>query len=44
MRNAYLYDPQEQLPANLNAEMVDLEELDDDDVEWLRGMQSPTGG
>ena len=35
---AYLYDPQEQLPANLNAEMVDLEELDDDDVEWLRGM------
>jgi glutamate synthase (NADPH/NADH) large chain len=33
---AYLYDPQGRLPANLNPEMVDLEQLDDDDLEWLR--------
>jgi len=37
---AYLYDPQGQLPANLNPEMVDLEDLSDDDVEWLHGTLS----
>jgi len=35
---AYVYDPQGALPDNLNAEMVELEALDDDDVNWLRGM------
>jgi glutamate synthase (NADPH) large chain len=35
---AYVYDPQRQLPDNLNAEMVEIEGLDDDDVDWLRGM------
>ena len=35
---AYVYDPQGRLPENLNAEMVDLEELGDDDIEWLRGI------
>jgi glutamate synthase (NADPH) large chain len=34
---AYVYDPQDALPANLNSEMVELEELDDDDLEWLHG-------
>ncbi len=34
---AYVYDPRGALPDNLNAEMVELEALDDDDVEWLRG-------
>ena len=32
---AYVYDPDGHLPQNLNAEMVDLEELGDTDVEWL---------
>ena len=35
---AYVYDPQGLLPSNLNPEMVDLEQLGDDDIEWLRGM------
>jgi len=35
---AYVYDPQGALPDNLNAEMVELEALDDDDVQWLRDM------
>ena len=35
---AYVYDPQGRLPENLNAEMVDLEEPGDDDIEWLRGI------
>jgi glutamate synthase (NADPH/NADH) large chain len=35
---AYVYDPQGVLPDNLNAEMVELEALDDDDVQWLRDM------
>ncbi len=35
---AYVYDPDGTLPENLNTEMVDLDELDDDDVEWLRDM------
>jgi glutamate synthase (NADPH/NADH) large chain len=32
---AYVYDPQGRLPQNLNTEMVEIEELDDTDVEWL---------
>ncbi|MCV7258876.1 glutamate synthase large subunit [Mycobacterium shimoidei] len=35
---AYVYDPAGELPTNLNAEMVDLDEFDDDDLQWLRGM------
>ncbi|WP_431238308.1 glutamate synthase large subunit [Mycolicibacterium aichiense] len=32
---AYVYDPDGRLPANLNTEMVDIDEFDDADVEWL---------
>ncbi len=32
---AYVYDPDGALPGNLNAEMVDLDALDDEDVQWL---------
>ena len=32
---AYVYDPADALGENLNAEMVDLDEMDDDDVDWL---------
>jgi len=32
---AYLYDPDAALPDNLNAEMVDLDDLDEDDLAWL---------
>jgi glutamate synthase (NADPH/NADH) large chain len=35
---AYVYDPQGALPANLNPEMVELEALDEDHVEWLHEM------
>jgi glutamate synthase (NADPH/NADH) large chain len=35
---AYAYDPDGEFPANVNSEMVDLDELDEADVEWLRGM------
>jgi glutamate synthase (NADPH/NADH) large chain len=35
---AYVYDPDGALPDNLNAEMVDLDAFDDDDVEWLHDM------
>jgi glutamate synthase (NADPH/NADH) large chain len=35
---AYVYDPADALGDNLNAEMVDLDEMDDDDIEWLNGM------
>jgi glutamate synthase (NADPH/NADH) large chain len=35
---AYVYNPDGQFEANLNSEMVELEALDSDDVEWLRGM------
>jgi glutamate synthase (NADPH/NADH) large chain len=38
---AYVYDPADALGANLNAEMVDLDEMgsdDGDDVVWLRDM------
>ena len=35
---AYVYDPDGVLPQNLNAEMVDLGDLDDEDVAWLRDM------
>ena len=34
----YVYDPGGELSDNLNAEMVDLDNLDDDDVDWLHGM------
>ncbi|MBX5486745.1 glutamate synthase large subunit [Mycolicibacterium hassiacum] len=34
---AYVYDPQDALPRNLNGEMVELEGLDDEDREFLRG-------
>ncbi len=33
---AYVYDPDGKLPANLNTELVDIDEFDDADVEWLR--------
>jgi glutamate synthase (NADPH/NADH) large chain len=32
---AYVYDPEAALPSNLNAEMVELETLDEDDAEYL---------
>jgi glutamate synthase (NADPH) large chain len=35
---AYLYDPDEELPANINTEMVDTETLDEDDAEYLHGI------
>ncbi|HZU46652.1 MAG TPA: glutamate synthase-related protein, partial [Mycobacterium sp.] len=35
---AYVYDPDGELPGNLNTEMVQLEGLDDDDLDWLYGM------
>jgi glutamate synthase (NADPH/NADH) large chain len=35
---AYVYDPHGHLPRNLNTEMVELEELDDTDVEWLHDL------
>jgi glutamate synthase (NADPH/NADH) large chain len=35
---AYVYDQHGRLGDNLNAEMVDMERLDSDDVEWLQGM------
>jgi glutamate synthase (NADPH/NADH) large chain len=35
---AYVYDPEDALPDNLNPEMVELEALDDDDLAWLHGM------
>ncbi len=33
---AYVYDPDGKLPSNLNTEMVDIDEFDDADTEWLR--------
>jgi glutamate synthase (NADPH/NADH) large chain len=35
---AYVYDPERRLPDHLNAEMVELEELDNDDLDWLHQM------
>jgi glutamate synthase (NADPH/NADH) large chain len=35
---AYVYDPDDAFPDQLNTEMVELEPLDDDDLEWLQGM------
>lgn len=35
---AYVYDPDERLPENLNIEMVDAEALDSDDVDFLHGI------
>ncbi len=32
---AYVYDPDSVLGENLNSEMVELEDLDDEDLEWL---------
>jgi len=34
---AYVYDPDGELPKNLNAEMVELETVDEDDADWLHG-------
>ena len=33
---AYVWDPHDELPGNLNREMVDLDPLEDEDREWLR--------
>ena len=35
---AYVYDPDGKLAENLNTEMVELEEFDDADIEWLGGI------
>jgi glutamate synthase (NADPH/NADH) large chain len=35
---AYVYDPNGLFPAHLNTEMVDLEDLDGEDLEWLHRM------
>jgi glutamate synthase (NADPH/NADH) large chain len=35
---AYVYDPDDALTANLNTEMVDLDEFDDADLDWLHDM------
>ncbi|HXO50105.1 MAG TPA: glutamate synthase-related protein, partial [Mycobacterium sp.] len=35
---AYVYDPASALGDNLNAEMVDLDAMNDDDINWLHGM------
>lgn len=35
---AYVYDPDSVFPDHLNTEMVELESLDEDDLEWLHGM------
>jgi glutamate synthase domain-containing protein 3 len=35
---AYVYDPAGAFGDNLNAEMVDLDEMVDDDIDWLGGM------
>ena len=35
---AFVYDPAGELPDNLNAEMVELDALDDENVSWLHGM------
>ena len=41
---AYVYDPDGAFPALVNHEMVELEPLDDDDLEWLRdGRRAPPG-
>jgi glutamate synthase (NADPH/NADH) large chain len=35
---AYVYDPDGTFSDNLNAEMVDLDAMDDEDIDWLHGM------
>ncbi|MGA9492309.1 MAG: glutamate synthase subunit alpha, partial [Mycobacterium sp.] len=35
---AYAYDPEDALEANLNSEMVELEVLDEDDLEFVQGI------
>src|SRR6201991_293860 len=34
----YVYDPAGRFEENLNAEMGDLDQMDDDDIEWLHAM------
>jgi len=33
---AYVWDPTDVFPGRVNPEMIDLDELEDDDLEWLR--------
>ena len=35
---AYVWDPDRSLYLRCNTEMVDLDELDDEDIDWLRGI------
>jgi glutamate synthase (NADPH/NADH) large chain len=35
---AYVWDPEGRFPPLVNREMVDLDPMDDEDVEWLRGI------
>ncbi|MGH2785171.1 MAG: glutamate synthase subunit alpha, partial [Actinomycetota bacterium] len=35
---AYVYDPDGSFPANVNTEMVDIEQIDDDEERWLRNV------
>ena len=35
---AYVYDPEDALEANLNSEMVEIEALDEDDLEFVQGI------
>ncbi|OBI53680.1 glutamate synthase subunit alpha [Mycobacterium kyorinense] len=35
---AYVYDPDAVFPSHLNTEMVELEALDDEDLDWLHGI------
>ena len=35
---AYVYDPDGKLPTNLNTEMVELDDFNDADIEWLHDM------
>jgi glutamate synthase (NADPH/NADH) large chain len=35
---AYVWDPQHSLFLRMNREMVDIDQLDDEDVDWLRGI------
>jgi glutamate synthase (NADPH/NADH) large chain len=35
---AYVYDPEDALEANLNSEMVELEALDEEDLEFVQGI------
>src|SRR4029079_2413091 len=35
---AYVWDPHHSLFLRMNREMVDIDQLDDEDVDWLRGI------